>query len=373
MQYVISRKGRKVFDAKRAKYFSATLSFLLRGLCGKLIAGAALLTGCQSSSESPSPTITLWYGTEQYFGTPGTAQRWVNLLGTTQSDTGLAQLNYRLNQGPKHSLSTGPDGRRLARSGDFNVEIHRDSLRVGENEVVISALDSAGTSVSQTVRVHYTRPRSWPLPYSVVWDEVDTLQKAVQIVDGHWQQVPGGIRTVAPYYDRVLAMGDTSWIDYEVATSVIFHGFTPPRRGPPTFNVSHAAIATRWPGHEYDDQQPNVKWFPLGATAEFRLTDNLDSCRWRVFDGESLYVEDTTKIRSITLETRYRMKHRVTTLDSTRTRYQVKLWPDGQPEPANWDVEAVEVSPDNINSGSALLLAHNTDVTFGDIRVAAVE
>ena len=361
----------QAFSFPFVKTLSADIRRLPHARIIRWAAGLVFLIAC--NSRPSAPVIALWYGEVQHFGTPGTTQRWINVLGTVQSEPGLAQLSYQLNQGLAHSLSTGPDGRRLAQEGDFNVEIHRDSLQVGKNKVVITAVDSVGRTTMTAVQVHYHRPRSWPLPYTVVWDDVDTIQRAVQIVDGHWQRVPGGIRTVAPYYDRVIAVGDTSWTDYEVNTSVIFHGFTPPRPGPPTFGVSHAAIATRWPGHDDDEEQPHVKWFPLGATAEFRLTDLLDSCRWRVFDGESLYVEDMTKIRKITLETRYRMKHRVQQIDSIRTRYQVKLWEDAEAEPATWDLEAVEASANNINSGSALLLAHNTDVTFGDIRVVAAE
>ena len=330
----------------------------------------------QATSSLPllesSPTLTLWYGDVQYFGTVGNPQRWINLLGSAQSEVGIRQVRYRLNGGPSRPLSIGPDGRRLARSGDFNVEIRRDSLRHGKNQVIVAATDSSGATTHHSVIVYYSAQTTWPLPYSVVWDEVDTLQRAVQIVDGHWRRVPGGIRTVAPYYDRVLAVGDTSWRDYEVTTSVIFHGFTPPDSGPPTFGVSHAAIATRWPGHDHDDRQPHVKWFPLGATAEFRLTDHLDSCRWRVFDGQRLYAEDTTRIRKIALETRYRMKHRVRDVGDS-TRYQVKLWRDDQPEPKEWDLEACEAAEGNEAAGSALLLAHNTDVTFGNIQVVPIE
>lgn len=333
------------------------------------------IMGCQSSAKPilSSPVIELWYGNTQYFGMVGNAQRWVNVLGSVQGEVGVAQLSYRLNGGLSHPLSMGPDGRRLAQRGDFNIEIHRDSLRTGENEVLITATGSAGVALEQTVTVHYTNQNTWPLPYSVVWDAIETLQKAVQILDGHWQRVPGGIRTVAPYYDRVIALGDTSWTNYEVTTSVIFHSFTPPLPGPPTFGVSHAAIATRWPGHDYDNQQPHVKWFPLGATAEFRLTNGLDSCRWRVFDGEHLYAEDTIGLRTITLETRYRMKHRVQQQDTLHTQYQVKLWQDGLPEPAGWDLEAIETAAENIASGSALLIAHNADVTFGDVKVIPLE
>ncbi|MGB3587590.1 MAG: hypothetical protein WBA23_13670 [Tunicatimonas sp.] len=315
--------------------------------------------------------IHVWYGTNQSFGQPGLAQRWVNVLGNVQPDTIIQ--TYSLNGGSPHVLSTGEDGRRLALDGDFNIDIHEDSLREGSNVLRITAVDSAGRQVDETVNIQFTRANQWSLPYAVNWDTVENISDVVQIVDGKWKLVEGGVRTKEPYYDRVLAFGDTSWHNYEVSTSVIFHNFTLPRPGPPTFNVSHAAIATRWPGHDFDGKQPHAKWFPLGATAEFRLTDNLDSCRWRVFDGEHLYVEDANKIRSIELEEKYHMKHRVLTIHDSLTRYQVKLWQDGTKEPDNWDLVAEEFTPDNISSGSALLLAHNTDVTFGSFSVIAID
>jgi hypothetical protein len=345
-------------------------------ICGKLVRSLLLasiigITQCASPESSPLE-IEVWYGKEQYFGQRGMPQQWVNVLGNVQPDTAIQSLSYSLNGFPAKSLSLGEDGRRLANPGDFNIDLHVDSLRQGKNEVVITATDSAGTQISETVSVYLDSGNKWPMPYAVDWDTVQQISDVVQIVDGKWELVDGGVKTTEPYYDRVLAFGDTSWQDYEVTTSVIFHDFTVPRPGPPTFNVSHAAIATRWPGHDIDDNQPMVKWFPLGATAEFRLTDNLDSCRWRVFDGEHLYVEDTSKIRTINLGTKYHMKHRVFTINDSLTRYQVKLWEDGQSEPTSWDLVANEHSAENISSGSALLLAHNTDVTFGPFSVIPI-
>ncbi|MEM8967123.1 MAG: hypothetical protein AAGE93_11955 [Bacteroidota bacterium] len=332
---------------------------------------AGLMLGCQTPASSPLQ-INVWYGTDQHFGQLGLTQQWINVLGNIQPDTALQTLSYSINGGSPHVLSIGEDGRRLARNGDFNIDLHQDSLQEGENRLIITAVDSLGIQVSETVNVQFTSEQHWPLPYAVDWDTVQQIEDVVQIVDGKWKLVEGGVRTEEPYYDRVLAFGDTSWRDYEVSTSVIFHDFTLPRPGPPTFNVSHAAIATRWPGHDFDDNQPHTKWFPLGATAEFRLTDNLDSCRWRVFDGEHLYVEDSSGIRNIELGVKYQMKHRVLTIHDSLTHYYVKLWEDGSAEPSDWDVVAEEFTPDNIQSGSALLLAHNTDVTFGSFSVIPI-
>ncbi|MDF9796773.1 hypothetical protein OKW21_002036 [Catalinimonas alkaloidigena] len=260
----------------------------------------------------------------------------------------------------------------MAKKGDFNLDIPIDSLLEGKNYVTVFVQDSLGNEVSLDLSLYLHPKQAWPLPYHIHWDSVEHLQEAVQIVDGKWKLTKAGLRTEEPYYDRVIAIGDDSWQDYEVSTSVIFHDFSPRQKGPPTFGVSHAAIATRWPGHDLDEHQPHVKWYPLGATSEFRLTTQLDSCRWRIFDGENLYAEDSCGLRSIQLNTKYRMKHQVKNLNDSTTRYSVKLWEAQRPEPSHWDFVAREVADDNLQSGSALLIAHNTDLTFGDIEVIAI-
>ena len=315
--------------------------------------------------------INPWYGGEQRFGHLGNPQRQINILGNLESDLLNVSLAYTLNGSGPFPLTLGSDLHRLASTGDFNVEIETKDLREGHNQVVIIAKDTAGNEVTREVKVHFTGMKTWELPYAIDWSKVEAIQDVAQVVDGKWQLVPGGIRTMDPYYDRVLALGDSTWKNYEVTTSVVFHDFIPPDKGPPTYNVSHAAIASRWPGHDYDSLQPNRKWFPVGATSEFRLTVGLDSCRWRIFDGENIYREDQKLIRNIILGKKYNMKHRVQTSEDSSTLYQVKLWEHGESEPPSWDLEAKE-KPGDITGGSALLIAHNTDVTFGNVEVIPI-
>ncbi len=339
-----------------------------------LLAVVVTLASCSGlpRQKTTSPAINIWYGDHQEFGQIGHPQRWVNILGDVQAAQGVAQLTYILNDGTAQALSIGQDDRRLANHGDFNVDIDRNLLRDGTNQVRIVARDSLGRQSERTVEVLYHKTeKRWPLPYEIDWQAIQNIQEAIQVVDGNWQITNGGIRTLDPYYDRMFAFGDSTWRDYEVTTTVIFHSFTPPQAGPPTYDVSHAAIASRWPGHDMDKKQPHAKWHPLGATSEFRLTTQLDSCRWRIFDGQKLYVDDKTKRRRIELGKMYGMKHRVETLADGTTLYRVKLWPADQPEPTAWDEEARE-KPDNVPTGSVTLIAHNTDVTFGNVRVVAV-
>ncbi|GJM29180.1 MAG: hypothetical protein DHS20C17_18150 [Cyclobacteriaceae bacterium] len=323
-------------------------------------------------------SINVWYGDHQSFGFTGLPQKWINILGDIKSEEGIREAFYSLNQGAPVQLTLGSDLHRLAADGDFNIDISVEDCNSGENIVEIVAIDSSGNRVSRVVDIEVQMGKQWPLPYSIQWSKVSNLQEVAQVVDGFWEITENGVRNVDSYYDRMIAFGDESWVNYEVSTTVIFHDFTPPVDGPPTYEVSHAAIASRWPGHGFDGLQPNRQWYPLGATSEFRLTTELDSCRWRIFDGPKpgsidFYVEQPVEAyRSIELNRKYGMKHRVESIAADSTRYSVKLWPFDQPEPEEWDFYGIE-QEENLASGSVTLIAHNTNVTFGDVLVTPIE
>ncbi len=328
--------------------------------------------------EGSSLHIDIWYGNHQSFGKPGLTQKWINILGNVYTENGIKGLTYTLNAGQPRELTIGSDLHRLAATGDFNIDIDVNDCNSGENTVVINAIDSIDNATSMQIEFFLEKGNRWPLPYSIKWSEVEKLQDVVQIIDGHWEITEQGLHNLDTYYDRVIAIGDNSWRNYEVSTTVIFHDFVPPSEGPPTYNVSHTAIAMRWSGHDEDDLQPHRKWYPLGATAEFRLTKNLDSCRWRIFDGPkpnsvNFHTEQPIEeYRKVRLNRKYGIKHRVRTIGIDSTLYQVKLWPYDEPEPSEWDFQGIEVE-ENYPAGSALLIAHNTSVTFGDVTVNPVD
>ena len=330
-----------------------------------------ILAGCNNKSLE----FYIWYGENQPFGIPGNPQRAVNILGNIHSDHPIKTLEYSLNGNEFHPLSMGADGRRLGREGDFNVEIHRDLLLEGMNDLRIRALDSAGNKAEHMVSIQYTGKETWPLPYHADWREMvasgnpfGISQQKVYLMDGKWKLENGRIRIVEPYYDRVLAFGDSTWKDYEVRTDVTFYGHSRPEPGPPTFGVAHAAIALRWPGHDTDTNQPHVRWYPLGATCEFKISAGRDSCRWRMLYGEGPKTENTAWNRHIKLGKLYMMAARVETIDATTSRYSAKLWDADLPEPVQWDLVGIKEN-EGVFSGSALLLSHNTDVSFGNVSI----
>ena len=66
------------------------------------------------------------------------------------------------------------------------------------------------------------------------------------------------------------------------------------------------------------------------------------------------------------------MKHRVETIDENTTKYSVKLWAADDEEPEQWDLTGIE-KEENIHAGSVLLIAHNTNVTFGNVQVLPIQ
>ncbi|MFC1715875.1 hypothetical protein ACFL6S_19555 [Candidatus Poribacteria bacterium] len=334
--------------------------------------GAVASKNNRSKASAENKTmIDIWYGDEQRFGHLGLPQRWINVLGRVDPRR-VVDLQYTLDDAAPQPLSIGPDGHRLAAPGDFNLELAFDALTTGRHTLAIIATDSDGNSVQHNVTLVMEERKRCPLPHRIQWNQVSRIQDAAQIVDGRWELTARGVRVVEPYYDRVIALGDLSWTDYEIRTIVTFHGLRVPNKeqGDAGANVIHAALAVRWPGHDMDERQPHVKWYPLGATAEFRVNPSWKGCSWRILGGGGIVAEETEK-RAIELEQPYAMKHRVESTRDSAARYRVKLWETGMPEPEDWDVELLK-EPSDVHQGGALLIAHYSAVTFGDLEVLPV-
>jgi len=331
-----------------------------------------LVYACTGKNSAPGmkPKINIWYGLNQAFGHNGFTQHQINILGNIENYSNGFTTFYILNNNNKIKyLNIGSDTNRLAEKGDFNIEIERNSLVAGLNVVKVFLAGHSTDTLTEIINVGYLPEQNVTLPYYIKWSEVNKIQDVADIVDGKWQLTEDGIRTQYKYYDRMIAFGDSSWSDYEIRTSVIFHGYNKPEQGPPTYNVAHAAIASYWLGHDCDNRQPFRKWFPLGATSEFQINENYENCRWRVFDGEYFYAEQSQKVyRKILPETKYYMKHRVESISENKSLFSVKLWPASDNESVSWDFQAIKTG-NSAKSGSCALIAHHTDVTFGNIEV----
>ncbi len=327
----------------------------------------------QQPVSAQQSAIEFWYGSRQYFGQNGEPQRWINVLGNVADSERVDTLIYRLNDGPPFGLSRGSDLHRLANPGDFNVEFAWYEVHVGENDLVVEAVYADGRRALGEVTLVVERGNTWPLPYRVDFSEVDDLQKVVQVIDGHWRLDEEGVRTVTPYYDRVIGVGDTTWHDYEALVRLTVHGFTPSVPGPPTYNVTHFGVAMRWRGHHSDPHQPNRKWYPMGSQGELLLKALPENSRYRILFGSEHTTQPGTIDFPVELGQQRWVRTQVQTLDTDSTRYRFKTWPVDEEEPEKWQAEGTEPGSLDYPSGSLLIVPHNSDVTIHEVSATPLD
>lgn len=321
--------------------------------------------------DGAGPTVIIWSGLNQSFGQLGNPQPWVNILGNASTSSGsITSLVYSLNGGPARTLSMGPDSRRLAEKGDFNVEMAITDLNDGANTVVITATDNSNASTVTTVTVNYTSGNTWPLPYTADWSTAASIPAVAQIVDGQWVKENGTVRPTWLDYDRLVGIGDLSWTDYEVVVPVTIHGvdeggFPFPSSGP------GVGILMRWDGHfQQASEQPRSGWQRLGALGWFRWSklangDVLSGLQLLGYYAGREIDTDPTVVPAV--DTPYLFKMSVqSALDGDI--YRFKAWEVGDPEPTAWNMQA-QGDPTGPSAGSVLLVAHHVDATFGNVTV----
>jgi Ca2+-binding RTX toxin-like protein len=322
----------------------------------------------------PINTIDVWYGLAQTFGTPGEAQKWINILGNAGGH--VASLSYSLNGGLAHTLSIGPDTRRLQNPGDFNVDIPYSSLDGSSKDdvVTITEVMDSGATFSRDVVIHYQSGHAWSPNYSIHWQNVTNIQDVAQIVDGTWEIDSNGVRPVDLGYDRLIAIGDRSWDNYQLNFSLTahdLHNVDPRGRDGGGF-----AIGMLWNGHTDDPisgWQPKSGWTPNASF--FYADDNGDGIGELTLHASDSF-EDVIASTSYTLEEGFTYDFRVTVeqVGLYDRLYSLKVWQDGTAEPAGWTLQgtehfAVSQAP---ATGSIYFDAHYFDVSFNDMTVSEI-
>ena len=322
------------------------------------------LTIVEPLGGGDAPFIDVWYGSEQKFGQIGQPQTWINILGNVQDIDGISSLTYSLNGGTQIPLSIGRDRRRLSREGDFNIDIAYSDLDGSsiDDVVDIFAEDNSGNISTETVTIDYESGNIWPDSYTIDWGSTSDIQDVAQVVDGDWVIEEDTVRTAQPGYDRLIAIGDISWTDYEAIVPITINSPSPARN-------KGIGLAMRWTGHTDDpipDFQPKTGWQPLGAIGWYRsetlgisTTGNLEL---NADDGGA---------KTLEVGVDYNFKMRVETIADVGGLYSLKVWEVGQSEPSTWDVQYQDdlSRPQN---GSLLLLSHKYDTSFGDVIIEPI-
>jgi hypothetical protein len=319
----------------------------------------------------PPPAKFAWYGSIQTFGQIGTPQRQINILGNVSDPTGITSLTYSLNGGSENHLSIGPNGLRLVSPGDFNADINFSSLQNGSNQVVIRATNGVGAVKSDTIAVQYANGNVWPLPYSLDWSTARSIQSVAQIVDGLWSLGSNSIRTTQPGYDRLVAIGDTTWTDYEVTVPITIHG-----TDPADYYATSAAVGIlmRWKGHTDNPiagTQPKSGYIPYGAIGLYRYFPN-GSEVLEIYTPPGDQFQDASGMK-LSLESEYIFKMRVETQPGIGGLYRFKAWPASEPEPPGWNLTRQQgLSSSDLQAGSLMLISHHVDASFGIVTVTAI-
>ena len=320
-------------------------------------------------AQPTGPNVDIWYGDLQYFGQNGNPQKWINVLGNVSDADGIKTLDYTLNGGSSMPLNIGPDNRRLQNQGDFNIDINLSELLDGTNAVEVTAVDNLDNSTVKSVSLIYQDGNIWETNYAIAWDTVTNIQNVVQVVDGKWNFSSDGIRVVEPGYDRLVAIGDTSWTDYEVVLPITVNSLEAPI-SPVGGDRYGAGLLMRWTGHTDDPisgWQPKAGWEPLGEIGWFNWNkDTEDNPVVRFWGGQ----EEVAFGQSI--GTTYMMKFRVTELPGEGQLYNIKVWEQGASEPFDWTLSYLAPTF-ALDHGSFNLIAHHIDVTFGNIDVKPLD
>ena len=363
----------------------AVMCFVSLGLCESAAAIAATGEGAperpgRTAGVTSGPIINVWYGSPQRFGQEGIPQRRVNILGnisTSNPPLSPPSCTYSLNGGSDVTYSVGPDSRRLARSGDFNIDIPVEDLSPGNNTLTIHATDNMGSSTSTSMTIVWTPGKVWPSMYSVNWSNGTTLSDSVQVSDGLWAVDAGWVRTTQPGYDRIIAIGDSSWTDYEVQTQIYVSSVDASDTAYDGTNGGPAVgFLMRWNGHT--DQpaftpaitQPLSGYLPYGAIGwyHFRNHNPINQPdQWELM-GNNLNIFSFDQSTPLTVGSIFNLKMRVKT-SGGQGSYSFKAWENGSSEPSTWMLTG-SGAPSDPSHGSVLLLSHLVDVSFGDVRTS---
>jgi hypothetical protein len=310
----------------------------------------------------------------------GDAQDDFNLMGRVRPWQEVDTLTWRLANRAETPLSFRAF-RRLIADGDFNADIPIGGLQRGPNAITVTARFKDGNTLTKTVTVVKESGAS-RLPVRIRWRDLKDPQDAGQYVDGMWAMEGGGLRTRQTGYDRVFLIGERNWRDYEVRTTITIHRVA--NETTPISGGNGAGVILRFAGHvtggprHFPSGQPKWGYQPFGAIGWLRWTkgapDKPPATQFYPGDGDRARNRGEFPVQP---EQRYALVFRCETLPDDAsgrgvTRYSFKIWEAGEREPATWLWQKLQTSATALRQGGVALVAHHTDVTYGDVEIVPV-
>jgi hypothetical protein len=338
--------------------------------------------------DTTAAEISIWYGQHQYVPSAALAQPQFNLLGRViDKESDVVALNYAVFHGdtktavrggsinigphPLRSPSKVPFGpRRLYHRGDFNILIPKGVLQNGANRVAIQAYNGAGrrsyTEVSLEYQGKLSQEELLPAQFSL------QENNQFQVIDGHWSVKDGRIRTLQTGYDRLVALGDTSWDATDVKVSLVVHGIESGKRLPASGprELGSACLISRWHGHTRKPNrcdQPACGWLPAAAELCLVVNNKREMAFRLAIPGEKTPAMLTKKL-AYKPGLVFGLRLQSTPRKNGETHYQARVWPKGTKEPKDWPLKVIS-KENTLPSGAVALRAHHLDSTFQHIEI----
>jgi len=319
-------------------------------------------------SQEPEHKIDLWYGNHQIFGNAGIQQPMINIIGQVKNPENLYCLTYSFN-GMRVPIPVGPSAFRLVEPGEFNIEIDRKGLEPGEYNLDIIAIYKNGKTTSEKVKFRLENKTAL-MPINIDWSKVKQIQDVGQVVDGKWQITNDGLRTLCVGYDRIIAIGDSSWRDYELNVDFVIHKLSedPLAYGWPSMGPA-MHVGFRWQGHrDWGDIFPRRGYSGFGALFSYHFNKGKTEQYIWIQDQINNKAVITNIPVNVELGSKYSLRAQVYSRPGKASLYKMKIWKKGIAEPAVWDIEA-EALPGELDHGSILLIAHQADITYNNVSV----
>lgn len=349
---------------------------LNKAVCTLLAAGTStLLAGC-GEPDRPAELV-VWHGAEQRVGHLGDAQDDFNLMGVVNGN----EFSYSVNGDQRVPLEVSfePFGfRRRGAPGHFNADIPISALKAGENFIDVFAQGS-DKEMRSRVQLNRATEGESPLPMTIDWNEIGHPQDVGQLVDGLWAIEDAGLRSATPLYDRLFLIGNRTWTDYRISSSITVHG-VPDENGPKS-GGSGLGFILRFAGHSvseprFPDAQPKWGYQPFGGICWLRWEKDqpsIDPTR-QFYRGDRDEFQDAGPLPGFKLGKTYGITAECETSESdpTTTIYRLRVWPAELEEPEGWDFQVEQTSDAALRKGGVALVAHHVDVTFGGVSVTVL-
>jgi hypothetical protein len=239
--------------------------------------------------------------------------------------------------------------------------------------VLLTAVDGAGAATQRVVEFTVVGGSALPNTMRTDFGNDGGTGRGVVVVDGQWRVGPGTLSTVGDGYDRLVAIGDLGWTDYDALVPIRIDALaaTPARAsGDPAVGV-----IANWTGHN-NSVTPGSQPLQGFRALEGGLSPFGSILWWRAGRVEvlspDLDVMDAGPSVGYPMGHWYLLRVQVDSAGSTVT-YRARMWRSQVEEPQQWDVvwTSGPAAPAP-TAGSLVLVAHEATVSFGDVTVRSL-